>query len=360
MAKFDTDEIGKPGKPPRARRFPWRLWLFALVMTAGTAAGGYYAWQYRHAAQTADETVAGCRADLAKVKPQIDEATKKYTGCNALLDSNNKLIDANKKKAAELDIQLTAISNNLNASKDELAALTAQRAEAEKRLTAISDIQKQFAKMIDTGQLKVTARRGSLVLSLPSEVLFPSGIADLSKPGELAVLEVGITLKRFPERRFLVVGHTDDVPLKSSTYKDNWELSTARALTVTRFLVQAGMDPRNLVAAGAGEHDPVSKDRAKNRRIEIALLPAINELPPLPASLGDDSARAAIPAEKPPAPPAASPAAAAPAPPAAAPTAAPTAPTPAAAAPTPSAAPAPRASAPASAPPAAKPPAPKP
>jgi hypothetical protein len=80
---------------------------------------------------------------------------------------------------------------------------------------------------------------------------------------------------------------------------------------VTRVLVQAGMDPRNLVAAGAGEHDPVSKDRAKNRRIEIALLPAINELPPLPASLGDDTAvkPAAVPAE---APPAAAPAPAAP------------------------------------------------
>ena len=52
------------------------------------------------------------------------------------------------------------------------------------------------------------------------------------------------------------------------------------------------MDPRNVVAAGVGENDPVSKDRAKNRRIEIALLPAINELPPLPASLGGDTAKA--------------------------------------------------------------------
>jgi chemotaxis protein MotB len=154
--------------------------------------------------------------------------------------------------------------------------------------------------MIDTGQLKVTARRASLVLSLPSEVLFPSGSADLSESGKMAVLEVGFNLKRLADRRFLVVGHTDDQPLKGSTYKDNWELSTARGLTVTRVLVQAGMNPKNIVAAGAGENDPVSKDRAKNRRIEIALLPAIGELPPLPASLGDDTARAE--SEKPPAP----------------------------------------------------------
>jgi len=301
MAKFDNDEIGKPGKPPKVRRFPWRLWLYAVAMTAGTGAGGYYAWQYRQDARSNEETVESCRADLGKVKPQIEEANKKYAGCNALLDANNKLLDANKKKAAEQDVQLTALSNNLSASKEEMAALQAQRTEAEKRLAAIADLQKQFAKMIDTGQLKVTARRGSLVLSLPSEVLFPSGVAELSKPGEMSVLEVGFNLKRLPDRRFLVVGHTDDQPLKNSVYKDNWELSTARALTVTRVLVQAGMDPKSLIAAGAGEHDPVSKDRARNRRIEIALLPTIHELPPLPASLGDDTAAkpAAVPAEAP-------------------------------------------------------------
>lgn len=302
MAKFDPDDIGKPGKPPTARRFPWRLWLYAVVMTAGAGAAVYYGWQFRHEAKANDERAAACKPQVDEAnkkvdeaKKRADEADKKYTGCNTLLAANNK-------KAAEQDVQLTALSNNLSASKEELVALQAQRAEAEKRLAAIADLQKQFAKMIDTGQLKVTARRGSLVLSLPSEVLFPSGIAELSEPGKMSVLEVGFALKKLPERRFLVVGHTDDQPLKSSAYKDNWELSTARALTVTRVLVQAGMDPRNLVAAGAGEHDPVSKDRAKNRRIEIALLPAINELPPLPASLGDDTAArpAAVPAEAPP------------------------------------------------------------
>jgi chemotaxis protein MotB len=288
MARFDNDEIGKPGKPPKHRRFPWRLWLFAVVMTAGAVAGGYYTWQFRKDGQTANKDAIGCFDNLKTAQAKADDATKKAIDCKTVLDTTYK-------KTTDLEAQLAAQASNLNASKDELAALRAQRADADKRLAAIDDIQKQFAKMIDTGQLKVTARRGSLVLSLPAEVLFPSGIAELSKAGELAVLEVGITLKRFPDRRFLVIGHTDDVPLKSATYKDNWELSTARALTVTRFLVQAGMDPKNILPAGSGEHDPVSKERAKNRRIEIALLPAISELPPLPASLGGDTAKPELP-----------------------------------------------------------------
>lgn len=325
MAKPDSDD-SKPAKPRKPRAFPWRLWLFALATTAGSVFGAHFWWQHRQDAQSAEARVKDAedkqKAAEGKAKTtqaEKDDADKKYEGCNKLLDANNRKLQEKDQKCKEQDVQNTALSMNLDASKDELAALRVQHAEAEKRLAAIADIQKQFAKMIDTGQLKVTARRGSFVLSLPSEVLFPSGVAELSKPGELAVLEVGVTLKRFPDRRFLIVGHTDDQPLKSSSYKDNWELSTARALTVTRFLVQAGMNPKNLVAAGAGENDPISKDRAKNRRIEIALLPAIGELPPLPASLGDDTAKPEaekppVPAEKPPAPAAPTPAAPAPAP----------------------------------------------
>jgi chemotaxis protein MotB len=308
MPRLDTDDIGKPGKPPKQRRFPWRLWLYALVMTAGAAAGGYYTWQYRRDAQGNTEVAGKCNTDLTTMRQQAADSKQGKADCITTLDAQIH-------KSKDLETQLTSLSTNLSASKDELVAMRTQSAETQKRLAAIDEIQKQFARMVDTGQLKVTARRGSLVLSLPSEVLFPSGIADLSKQGELAVLEVGITLKRFPDRRFLVVGHTDDVPLKSATYKDNWELSTARALTVTRFLVQAGMDPKNLLPSGAGENDPISKDRAKNRRIEIALLPAINELPPLPASLGGDTATKQLEAGKaeaplpaaPPAPPAAKP-----------------------------------------------------
>jgi chemotaxis protein MotB len=105
------------------------------------------------------------------------------------------------------------------------------------------------------------------------------------------VPEVGITLKRFPERRFMVIHHADDMPLTNAPYKDNWDLSIARAMTVTNFLEsRRRMSAKNLVPAGVGDTDPISKDREKNRRIEIALLLAINDLPPLPASLDTDTA----------------------------------------------------------------------
>lgn len=296
MAKI-TPGDGKLDRQVKVRGFPWRLWLFALAMTGLAGAGGYFTWHYREQSKDALTSESNCLVTRSKLTAERGDLDTKLADCTATLAKQTadmkSTLDTTSKSAKTLEQQNAELMANLSATKEELDQLRALRAEQEKRIAAIEDIQKQFAKMIDTGALKVTARRGSLVLSLPAEVLFPSGVADLSKDGEIKVLEVGLTLKRFPDRRFLVVGHSDNVPLKSSTYKDNWELSTARALTVTRFLVQAGMNPKNILPAGAGEHDPLieratGKDLARNRRIEILLLPAINELPPLPQSLSDD------------------------------------------------------------------------
>jgi chemotaxis protein MotB len=287
MAKRERtgDVIVKPARPERS--FPWRLWLYAILMTGLAGGAGYLAWTYRakaltadHASEVAVKERTGCISDLAAIQSTLDDQTKTGSECQTALDAGTQ-------KTTELETQLVQLSTNLDASKEELATLRSQRAEADKRLAAMENIQKQFAKMIDAGQLKVSARRGSLVLSLPSEVLFASGSAEVSEKGQIAVLEIGFTLKKLADRRFMIIGHTDDLPLKGSPLQDNWALSTARALNVTRTLVKAGMDPKNLVPAGAGEHDPLGKDRARNRRIEIALLPAISELPPLPASLDE-------------------------------------------------------------------------
>jgi chemotaxis protein MotB len=305
MAKIeDSGELVLPDKgrppripPPRAskppRGFPFRLLLWALLMTAGAGAAGYFAWQYREQAIERRGGLATCTTDLEKIRGEHGAASGQLQTCTGEL--------------ATVTEREKALAANLGSTTEELTALRDQRKETDARLASFAEITQKFAKMIDTGQLAVKARRGNLVVELPAEVLFASGVSELSEKGKLAVLEVGFILKQDPDRRFLVVGHTDSVPLKNSKYLDNLELSTARALTVTRVLVQAGMKPENLLPAGAGEHDPTSdnassKDRQANRRIEIALLPALSEMPPLPSSIEAGKA-AATPPAKPATPP---------------------------------------------------------
>ena len=157
--------------------------------------------------------------------------------------------------------------------------------------------------MIDAGKIQVVIRQGRMIVKLPAEILFASGSADLSKEGQPALAEVAAVLKQFPDRRFMVAGHTDNVPIGPSRFKDNWELSTARSVTVTEFLISVGMKPNHLVAAGYGEFDPVRSNtsdggRKENRRIEIVLLPNLAEIPQLPVEpAASASAAAAKPAK---------------------------------------------------------------
>ncbi len=116
-----------------------------------------------------------------------------------------------------------------------------------------------------------------------SELLFASGTADLGTEGRIQLVRFAATLRelsaRIPEDLDWVLrvdGHTDRVPIRTARYASNWELSTARAVEVVRFLLAQGIPPRRLVAAGFGEYHPLDPGNtpaafARNRRIEFKL-----------------------------------------------------------------------------------------
>ncbi len=156
--------------------------------------------------------------------------------------------------------------------------------------------------MIDSGRLAVVVRHGRMVVKLPASVLFESGSAELSKDGVDALRDVAAILKQVRERRFMVAGHTDNVPVgvPTSPFMNNLDLSTSRALVVAQSLIKAGMNPAQLIAAGYGEYEPVADNRTEagkreNRRIEIVLMPNLTEIPGV---LGDTKDAGAAPATK--------------------------------------------------------------
>ncbi len=118
-----------------------------------------------------------------------------------------------------------------------------------------------------------------LVIILSDDILFDSGKAEVNEEGYGILEEVAAILnKKIPGKDIGISGHTDNVPIKHSQWKSNWELSTARATNVLHYLVERGISPEKLSATGYGEHRPITSNatvegRAKNRRVEIAILP---------------------------------------------------------------------------------------
>lgn len=275
-----------------AKKKTWlvRFIIATVVCLAAAVALGYYGWTVRgqrNAAQSdLDKSVIkaqACSGELATLKLTNTNIQDKLDRCNK--DRGEQVARV---KASTTDI--ASMSKDLTATKKELEELRTQRAEQAKRLAAFKDMTAKFRKMIDSGKLNVQVRNGRMVVKLPAGVLFPSGSAELSREGELALMEVAIILRQFKDRRFMIIGHTDSRPLEAtakSKYKDNWDLSAARAVRVTRFMIEAKLNPKNLLAAGHAQFDPVAdnkskKGRQENRRIEIVLLPNIEELPPMP------------------------------------------------------------------------------
>lgn len=191
-----------------------------------------------------------------------------------------------RKRIAEKELRIEELLKDMKATRAQLLKVQEQQARSEQRLAAFRALNQRFRQLVSSGALAVSFRNGQMVLQLPSEVLFASGRAVLSKPGQTALGNVVEVLKAFPDRRFLVAGHTDDRKIRSRRFKSNWHLSTARAVSVVQFMVGAGFAAGNLGAAGYGSFDPVAandtpENMAKNRRIEIILVPDLSELPTL-------------------------------------------------------------------------------
>ena len=162
-----------------------------------------------------------------------------------------------------------------------LTALRAMEREVRERNAIYEDVIRRFRSLMDGGQLSVAIDRGRLVILLPQDVLFGSGSASLGREGRAVIREVAGVLAEFPDRRFQVEGHTDDVPISTERFPSNWELSSARALAVVRLLVDGGISPENVSGAAYGEYQPVASNddrngRARNRRIEIVMLPNLD------------------------------------------------------------------------------------
>jgi chemotaxis protein MotB len=240
-------------------------------------------------------------ARLAEVAVARSNDAKKIDDLVALNSELSQRLRAAGQSVDALAGERGSLAKALADTKARLEELRRQEAAAEARAAEFRGLVARFQKMIDAGQLKVVMRGGRMILELPNDVLFDSGKTEIKDVGRKTLVQVAEVLRTMPDRRFQVAGHTDNVKIQTPRFPSNWELSTARAVEVLKLLVESGMDPKNVSAAGYGEFAPVATNdapdgRARNRRIEIAIQPNLEELAAV-------TAPAPAPPPPPPAPP---------------------------------------------------------
>jgi chemotaxis protein MotB len=265
-----------------------------------------------------DKEIVAVKEDILKAEGERDKAVEDYNKLSGkyteLQNAQEDLIKGNVKEtqrllaelsAAQENLQkkedlLTRLSQNLDTKKTSLDELTfelekrnARLAELEKILDAqkkiVQDLKNKVSEALlgfENNGLTVTQKDGKVYISLDEKLLFKSASWDIDANGKNALKKLASVLEKNPGIQVTIEGHTDNVPYNpgNSQLKDNWDLSTKRATTVVRVLLDGSkIKPERLTASGRSEYLPVdnrstSDARQKNRRTEIVLTPDLTEL----------------------------------------------------------------------------------
>ena len=231
--------------------------------------------------QRRDQRETRLRSQLEDLQREMDARIEE------LGNSRRETIRA-QEQLAEAQLEAQRARDLLNAQgveaqrlRGRLDQLSAIEAEIRERNRIYEEVLNRFRSLIDAGQLSVSIVRGRMVINLPQDILFASGSATLAREGRETLGQIATVLSDFDDRSFQVEGHTDNVPISTSQFPSNWELSVARSLSVVKLLVARGVSPELVSGAGYGEYQPVATNqtaegRRLNRRIEIVMLPNLN------------------------------------------------------------------------------------
>jgi chemotaxis protein MotB len=226
-----------------------------LVFGAGCVSSGKYEKKAKEAADN------GAKAQ---------EAAAKAAACD--------------QKVASLEQELAAANKAKSDLQAQAASLAQQKGALEAKSAQYEKLAGQLQNQIKAGQIEISELKGKMTVKLKDKILFSSGSAKLGKEGEAALDAVAGVFKDLQGKNVVVAGYTDDVKVSAGAYKDNWELSSARAIAVVRYLESKGVPPQMLGAAGFSQFRPIvpndsKENRSQNRRIEIALTAADYEPP---------------------------------------------------------------------------------
>jgi len=210
----------------------------------------------------------------------------KYVDLENDLAATKEQVDAKNAEIRKLEEKRTALAGQITEMEKLLekkeAELIAKDEVIDEMASTRKNIEESLKDQIASKQVRLETLEGKLKITFVDKILFNSGSAQINQAGQQSLLSLAGILKQEPDQWIVVEGHTDDVGVGKSLqhiYPTNWELSTARATAVVRFLQdKAEINPGRLSAVGYSYYKPIASNdteegRAQNRRIEIVLVP---------------------------------------------------------------------------------------
>ena len=222
--------------------------------------------------------------EIAKLKQQITDLMSDTTRLGQAIRDYRKSLYSNLSEQEKLNMLLKEKMEKLaerEATINKLQAeVDAQNARLQSLLNSVKDALLGFS----SDELTVTEKNGKIYVAMSDKLLFESGSAQVNKQGKEALGKLAEVLKKQHDIDVFIEGHTDNKPIKTVQFKDNWDLSVVRATSVVRILTKDyGVNPLQILPCGRGEFMPVDNNesvegRAHNRRTELIMAPKLDKL----------------------------------------------------------------------------------
>jgi chemotaxis protein MotB len=231
--------------------------------------------------KASEARVSQLQTDKANVQNKLNECDKNVKDLNdqktSLLNENSLVQNDLKSLTTESKMTIADQARRLKSLQD---MIQTQKNVMSKLKNSIADALMNYK----TDELSVYTKDGNVYVSLAEKLLFKSGSDVVDPKGKEALKSLAQVLNNTNEITVMIEGHTDNVPIKTNIFKDNWDLSTARATSIVRILTKDnGFDPSRITASGRSQFHPVKENetvegRAGNRRTEVILSPDLKEL----------------------------------------------------------------------------------
>ena len=226
---------------------------------------------------------ASLNANISSLNDQIATLQKNIDDLNAKVSTLSNQNSQLGQQTAEQQNKLSESQQSLQQQKQKMEQLQALLNQQKQASEELKNKMSEALKGFNSNELSVYQKDGKVYVSLSEQLLFPSGSAVVNPKGVDALSKLAAVLNLNSDVSVDIEGHTDSIPIRGR-YQDNWDLSTARANSIVRILVNTyKVDPTRVISSGHSYYDPVAPNstaegRAKNRRTDIILSPKLEEM----------------------------------------------------------------------------------
>lgn len=231
------------------------------------------------------------KSELSTTKTTLELRGEQMDDLRAQLEDVKAQRDAQLTQVGELTVLSKSANENIDKTLSQLAAkdeyitmLQAAKSKADSINLALAvNLKGVLANGIEDDDVNIAVDKTAVFINLSDKMLYYSGSANLTKRAKEVLGKIAQIIESRPNLEVMVEGNTDNVPIKTASIADNWDLSVKRATSVVRVLIDDyNVDPNRVIAAGRGEYNPIASNddadgRSKNRRTRIIILPKLGE-----------------------------------------------------------------------------------